>query len=122
MTNPPETQDLSQEESTSAISRREVAKLLGAATALASTLGIVFEDVSAQVGTVDQVKANIYLLPANGDEKKGVLLASVVLSAEAKAKLAAAPQGIVQTQFIGLKDGKEQRLKFGGYDKGKIMN
>ncbi|MEP7274033.1 MAG: hypothetical protein ABI882_21215, partial [Acidobacteriota bacterium] len=109
MTNSPETQDMSNEESISGISRREVAKLLGAATALASTLGIVFENVSAQVAAFDQVKANIYLLPANGDEKKGVLLASVVLSSEAKAKLMAAPQAIVQTQFIGLKDGKEQR-------------
>ncbi|MDX2029186.1 MAG: hypothetical protein SF339_00850 [Blastocatellia bacterium] len=118
MTNQPENQEPLQDETTSDISRRELARLLGAATALASTLGIVFEDVAAQVANVDQVKANLYLLPADGDEKKRVLLASVTLSPEAKAKLMAAPNATIQTQFIGVKDGKEQQLRFMDKSKG----
>ena len=101
------TTETTNDETQAGISRREVAKLLGAATALASTLGVDFEIANAQALDADQVKINIYLLPPDGNEKRRELLGTINLSPESKRKLLAAARQTLQTEIVGVKAGKD---------------
>ena len=109
----PNTTEITEDENQPGISRREVAKLLGAAAALASTLGVVFEVADAQAFDADQVKINLYLLPPDGNEKRRELLGTINLSPESKRKLLAAALQTLQTEIVGVKAGKDTIMSLG---------
>jgi hypothetical protein len=72
------------------INRREMAKLLGAITALSASLGVTFVTSAATVPEGAQLKLKFFKQAPNGDPAKAELLCTIEVSPEDRSKLVAA--------------------------------
>lgn len=72
----------------SKINRREMAKLLGAVTALSASLGVTL--TSAQVRDGAQLQLQFLKIPADGNKAKAELLCTIAVSPDDQRKIASA--------------------------------
>ena len=74
----------------SRMNRRDMAKLLGAVTALSASLGVTFVTSAATVAEGAQLKLKFLKVAPNGDPAKAELLCTIDVSPEDQRKIVAA--------------------------------
>jgi|SRR5713226_3779566 len=83
----------------SKISRRDMAKLLGAVTALSASLGVSFVTSAATVAETAHLYFKFFRPATNGDPAKAQLLCSIEVSPEDQRKIVSAG-GPVELRFV----------------------